>query len=53
MTEKHIEEGLHQKHLRGIPIKYHSDHRKHKYELVEELKNNAIEFLLTKNLQSE
>ena len=40
--EKDIEEGLDHKTLRKIKIKYYSDHR---YELVEEPKNNAIKFL--------
>ena len=45
LNEKHIEEGLDHKHLWEIAIKNHSDHRKHRYELLSELKNNAIEFL--------
>ena len=45
LNEKHIEEGLDHKHLWEIAIKHHSDHRKHRYELLTELKNNAIEFL--------
>ena len=36
--------------LREITTKYHSDHRKHRYELAEEPKNNPIEFLKTKKL---
>ena len=36
LNEKHIEEGLDHKKLREITIKYHPDHRKHRYELVEE-----------------
>ena len=42
LNEKYIEEGLDHKNLREIRIKYDSDHRKHRYQLVEEPKNNAI-----------
>ena len=45
LNEKHIEEGLDHKNLREITTKYHSDHRKHRYELVEEPRNSAIELL--------
>ena len=45
LNEKHIEEGLDHKHLWEIAIKHHSDHRKLRYELLTELKINAIEFL--------
>ena len=45
LNEKHIEEELGRKHFREITIKYHSVHRKHKYELVHEPKNNQKEFL--------
>ena len=44
LNEKLIEEGSDHKHLQEITIKYHSDHKKHRYELVEETKNNTIEF---------
>ena len=58
MREKHIEEGLHHKHLRGIPIKYHSNHRKHKYELKRQKpRNNKLdvslyEFILPKKTEN-
>ena len=45
LNEKHIKEGLDQKNLGEITIKYHSDHRKHKYEIIDEPKNNLTEFL--------
>ena len=45
LNEKHIEGGLDHKNLREITTKYHSYHRKQRYELVEEQKSNAIEFL--------
>ena len=38
LNEKLIEEGLDNKHLREITTKYHSDHRKHRCELVEKQK---------------
>ena len=45
LNEKHIKEGLNHKNVREITIKYRSDHRKHRYELIDEPKNNAIELL--------
>ena len=45
LNEKHIEEELNHKNMREITIKYHSDNRKHRYEIIEEPKNNAIELL--------
>ena len=46
LNEKYIEEeGLYQKNLRKITIKYRSHHRKHRYELVEKPRNKSIEFL--------
>ena len=41
LTEKHIEEGLHHKNFQEITRKYHSDHRKHRFELVEEPKKQV------------
>ena len=41
LNEKHIEEGLDPETLQEITIKYHSDHRKNRYELVEELKTQV------------
>ena len=48
LHEKHIKKGLDHKKLQEITRKYQSDHRKHRYELAEEPKNNSIEFLYTK-----
>ena len=45
LNKKHIEEGLNHKNLRQITTKYNLNHRKHRYELVEEPKNKSIEFL--------
>ena len=49
LNEKDIEEGLDHKNLGEITLKYHSDKRKNKCELVTEPKNNPTEFLLMKN----
>ena len=52
LNEKHIEEGLDHKDLWEITIQYHSDHRKHRYELVDKpkkKKKNSSEILKTKN----
>ena len=35
LNEKNIEEGLDHKNLREITTKYNSNHRKHRYELIE------------------
>ena len=35
LNKKHIEEGLDHNNLREITTKYNSNHRKHRYELVE------------------
>ena len=48
--EKHIEEGLGHKNLREITIKYHSDHRKHRYELVEEPKKQCNRIFIDEKL---
>ena len=32
--------------MHAITIKYHSDHRKHRYELLDEPKNNLIEIFI-------
>ena len=50
LKEKHIEEGLHYKGLREITIKYHSDHRKHRYELVDEPKKQCNRPFIDKKL---
>ena len=33
LKEKHVKEGLDHKNLQEITIKYHYDHKKHRYEL--------------------
>ena len=38
LNEKHIEKKLDHKKLQEITIKYHSDHRKHRYELEDKAK---------------
>ena len=41
MNEKHIEEGLNHKKLREITTKYHSDHKKHRYEIEDKTTTTA------------
>ena len=41
LNEKHTEEELDHKTLRAFTTKYHSDHRKHRYELVEQPKKQC------------
>ena len=41
LNEKHVEEGLDHKNLREITTTYNSNHRKHRYELVEEPKKQC------------
>ena len=50
LYEKHIEKGLDYNILWEITIKYHSDHRKHWYELVEEPKKQVNRILIDKKL---
>ena len=45
LNEKHVEQELDHRNLWEITIKYHSKIRKHRYELDNKSKNNAIEFL--------
>ena len=49
LNEKYIKEGFDHKNLREATVKYCSDNRRHRCELVEEPKNNLIEILWTKN----
>ena len=44
------EEGLDHKNLRKITIKYHSDHRKHRYELVDEPKKQDNRIFIDEKL---
>ena len=52
LNEKHLEEKLDHKRFQEITIKYHSDHRNYRYELVKEPKKQCLEILKTKNKQS-
>ena len=45
LNEKKEEEKIDHKNLREITTKYHSNHRKKSYELIDEPKKQAIEFL--------
>ena len=49
LNEKHIEERLGHKNLQEITTKY-SDHRKHRYELVEEPKKQCNRIFIDKKL---
>ena len=51
MAEKHIKEGLDHKHLPVTSVNYLSDYGKHRYEPVDEPRNNPTEFLYAKNEQ--
>ena len=50
LNEKHIKEGLDQKSLEEITIKYHSDHRKHKYEIIDETKKQPNRIFIDEQL---
>ena len=50
LNEKHIKEGLDQKNLGEITIKYHSDHRKHKYEIIDETKKQPNRIFIDEQL---
>ena len=50
LNEKHREEGLDHKNLQEITTKYHSDHRKHRYELVEEPKKQCNRIFIDEKL---
>ena len=45
LNEKHIEEKLGHKNLSAITNKYDQVYKKHRYELVENQKNNQARFL--------
>ena len=51
LNEKHVEEGLDYKHLQVTTVKYASNFRKHRYELVDDQKNKPKEVLYKKNWQ--
>ena len=50
LNEKQIEEGLDHKDLREITTKYNSNHRKHRYELVEEPKKRVNRIFIDEKL---
>ena len=49
LNEKYIKQGLDHKNLEMTTTNYFSDHRKNRYEIVDESKNNPIKFLCAKN----
>lgn len=50
LTEKHIKEGLMRNDLWEIITKYHSDHKKHKYKLVDESKKHSNRIFVKEKL---
>ena len=50
LNEKHIEEELDYKNLREITTKHNSNHRKHRYELVEESKKQVNRIFIDEKL---
>ena len=50
LSEKHIEEELYHNNLRGITTIYHSNHRKNRYEVVEESKKQVNGTFIDKKL---
>ena len=50
LNEIHVEEELDHKNLREITIKYHSDHRKYRYELGNKSKKQCNRISIDKNL---
>ena len=50
LNENYIEEGLDHKHLREVTIRYHSDHKKNRYELVEEPKKQFNRIFIDEKL---
>ena len=50
LNEKHIEEGLNHKNLREVSTKQNSNHRKHRYELLEEPKKQVNRIFIDETL---
>ena len=50
LHEKHTEEGLDHTNLSVLTSTYHSDYRKHRYELVDEPKDQPNRIFLHENL---
>ena len=50
LNEKHKEEGLDHKTLRNVTTKYNSNHKKHRYELVDEPKRQFNRIFIDKKL---
>ena len=46
LNEKHVQEGLGHQNLRKITTKYYSEHRKHRHELDNKLKQLAIKIIM-------
>ena len=50
LNEKHIEEGLNHKNLQEVITKQNSNHRKHRYELLEEPKKQVNTIFIVETL---
>ena len=50
INEKHMQEGLDHKSLQEITAKYNSNHRTHRYELVEEPKKQVDKMFINEKL---
>ena len=50
LNEKHIEEGLHDKNLQEIIMKYHSSYRNHRCKLAEEPKKPCNRIFIDEKL---
>ena len=50
VNKKHLEEELDHKNLQEITTRYHSNHRRHKYELVDEPKKQPDRIFTSKKL---
>ena len=50
LNEKHAEEKLDHKYFQEITEKYHFDHRKHRYELVDEPKKQCNRIFMDEKL---
>ena len=50
VNKKHVEEELNHKNFQEITTKYHSNHRRHKYELVHEPKKQSDRIFTGKKL---
>ena len=50
LNEKHLEEGIDHTNVQEITTKYHSNHRKHRYERVKKPKKQCNKIFTNKRL---